>query len=421
MGAIRGMAGQRRPLRRAQDERKERKSAWSAAVGEAFLALVRETGKAGAAARALGHPNLFNNRMRRDSGFRRLYREAAASFDRGQDERGPGPPAKRPRPTARASVRWSSALGETFLVLLRETGNARQAAIRLGAPNAFNNKMKRCPEFRRRVLEAAAEADERLTGPRSPFPPPIETKSMPPGDGPPGRGGRGRRPPPPAPRTRPRKKLPTDADALGGMLRPGRKRKPSRPQPVLRRNCRGRMQVTFAREGEWTQEIEDDFLARLRATGNFDACARAVGFQPASVHERERQWAAFARDCETALAEADVTLVYALTAHAHALLRRPGEAKAAGIEEAEEAVPFDPVMAMRILAYLEARKYGRSGKGRRKGPPERTFEQACQSILAKIEAIERHERLMKAREEGSGDCAANPPRDCGDPGGDDPQ
>ena len=64
-----------------------------------------------------------------------------------------------------------------------------------------------------------------------------------------------------------------------------------------------------------------------------------------------------------------------------------------------------------ILAHIDARKYGRSGKGRRKGPPERTFSQACESILAKIEAIERHETLMKARaaEEEEGISGADSP------------
>ena len=386
MEAIRGGTGG--ALRRGREGRAPRpatrrggrKSAWTAALGEAFLALVRETGRAGAAARALGHPQLFAKRIRSDPDFRRRYREAAAE-------------AGRPRPEPR--VRWSAALGERFLVLLSETGNARQSAIRLGAPHAFANRMKRDPDFRRRALAAAAEADARLNGPQSPFPPRIEHKSMPPDGG----DGRRRWPSPPPPRVPP-KKLPTDAEALGGFLRPGRKPRPSRPQPVLRRNCRGRMQVTLAREGHWTQEIEDEFLKRLRATGNFDASARAVGFQPASVHERARKWAAFARACERALDEADVTLTYKQVAYAHALMRRPGEAKALGIEE--EAVPFDPAMAMKILGHIEARKYGRSGKGRRKGPPERTVEQAIASILAKIEAIERHEKRIKAREEKAG-------------------
>jgi hypothetical protein len=373
-----------------------RPKVWTEALGEAFLALVRETGSAHAAGRALGHPQLFYKRMRRDPGLRERCRGAVLAAGR-------RPPARRAR------VRWSPELGERFLALLSETGNARQAAIRLGAPNAFANRMRRCPEFRRRAMAAAAEADERWRGWESPFLPPIEYKSMPPdgGDGrPPGGRGRGAWRPPRSPWSRPRKPLPTDADALGGFLRPGRKRKPSRPQPVIRRNCRGRMQVTFAREGHWTQDIEDDFLRRLAATGNFDACARAVGFQPASVHERERKWPAFARECERALAEADTALVYRATAFAHSLLRRPGEAAAAGIDE--EEAPFDPVMALKILGHLEARKYGRSGKGRRKGAPERSAEEAVRSILAKIEAIERHEAMVKEREERE-DRDSSPP------------
>lgn len=381
----RGVAGmvlrqaQDERLRQAEDEQAEakaerdpkargRKGAWTPALGEAFLALVRETGDAQGAARALGYPYLFNNRMRRDLEFRRRYRETAdeaASCDEAEDERTPRR-RRRARPVKRAAVRWSGELGERFLGIVRETGNGRAAAIALGAPNAFNNRMKRDPEFRRRVREAAAGADGRLRGAQSAFPFPFGIKG----------------------------KLPTDAESLGGYLRPGRKPKCA-PEPVLRRNSKGRMQVTLTREGHWTSRIECDFLARLAATGNFDACALAVGFQPASVHDRVRKWPAFARDCERALAEADVVLTYRLTAQAHALMRRPGEAEALGIAEAEAS--FDPMMAMTILGHLDSRNYGRSGKGRRKGPPERTFEAAVESILAKVEAIERHREMMAAR------------------------
>jgi hypothetical protein len=358
-------------LRQAQDERvpsaeSERGAragpagpVWTAELGERFLDLVRETGNVGASARALGYPNLFNNRMQRHPEFRRRVR--AAAFDWARDERAAGR-IPRARPAPRAAVRWSVELGERFIELVRETGNARQAAMALGAPNAFNNRMKRHPEFARRVRAAAAEADGRLRGAGNAFPFPFGIKG----------------------------KLPTDAEALGGYLRPGRKPR-GEAEPVLRRNSKGRMQVTLTREGHWTSRIEADFLARLAATGNFEACAVAVGFQGASVHERVRKWPAFARDCERALEEADVALTYRQVAYAHALMRRPGEAEALGIEE--EEVPFDPAMAMKILAAIDARKYGRSGKGRRKGPPERSFREACDSILAKIEAIERHERL----------------------------
>jgi len=282
------------------------------------------------------------------------------------------------RPGRRDRV-WTVELGEAFLALFRETGNARASARALGHPELFNNRMKRNPEFRRRARAAASEADARLRGAESPFPFPFGIKG----------------------------KLPTDAEALGGYLRPGRK-PASEPEPVLRRNSQGRMQVSLTLEGHWTSQIEADFLARLAATGNFDACALSVGFQPATVHQRVRKWPAFARECARALDEAEVALTYRQVAYAHALMRRPGEAEAAGIEE--EAAPFDPVMAMRILAHIDARKYGRSGKGRRKGPPERSFRDACESILAKIEAIERHEAMIKERE-------GSPPCEGGDGGG----
>src|SRR5207237_8132404 len=127
-----------------------------------------------------------------------------------------------------------------------------------------------------------------------------------------------------------------------------------RPEPVSRRNRAGRLQGTFARDGHWTSDIEADFLARLAATGNFDACARAVGFQPASVHERVRKWAAFRASVDEALEEADTRLEFGLIAHAHALLRRPGEAR----PEGEAEVPFSPGEAMRILAFIDALRGG---------------------------------------------------------------
>jgi hypothetical protein len=315
-----------------------------------------------------------------------------------QDKRGKAADGRKKR--GRPDRVWTEELGEKFLALVRETGNAGAAARALGHPYLFDNRMRRHPDFRNACRAACAAADARLSRAESPLL--ASAGPCPP------RGGPGLGSP-----TEYKGEPPDDSASLGGMMRPGPKREPAQPEPVLRRNCQGRMQVQLSREGQWNSAVEADFLALLRATGNFGACARAVGFLPTSVHQRERAWPAFARECEQALAEADVALTYRLAAHAHALMRRPGEAEAAGIEE--EEVPFDPVMAMKILSHIDARKYGRSGKGRRKGPPERTFEQACNSILAKIEAIERHEQMMKARESagGGGGSDANPP---GDPG-----
>ncbi|MEA3033947.1 MAG: hypothetical protein QOH86_1963 [Sphingomonadales bacterium] len=265
----------------------------------------------------------------------------------------------------RARVRWSPELGERFLALVRETGNARAAAIALGAPNAFNKRMKSDPEFRRRARAATAEADARLSGAASPFPAPAAIVP-----------------------------LPTDAASLGGFLRPGRKRAQLAPQPVIRRNSQGRTQVTMAREGHWTAEIEADFLARVRATGNISASARAVGFQPASVKQRMRRWPALKRAVDAALDEASDDLEYALVAHASALVRRAEEGvegEAADVaSEGSTPTLSDPIGVMRILSFIDARRARRIGRPR-KGPPGKSFEDAVESILRKLDAIERHE------------------------------
>jgi hypothetical protein len=172
---------------------------------------------------------------------------------------------------------------------------------------------------------------------------------------------------------------------------------------VIRRNRAGRLQLALAREGDWNSEVEARFLAHLRASGNFQAAARAVGFHFTSIYERMRQWPAFAHDVDEALREAGARLDYALVAHAHALLRKPGEPRPDGEDEA----PFDPGTAMRILAFIDKRRERRTVRGRRKGPPERTFEEAVESILAKVEAIERHE-AMKEKAEGKA-AVASPP------------
>ncbi len=51
-----------------------------------FVAIVRATGNARAAARALGYPNLFDNRMKRDPKFRAEVAAAKAAAEAGRAE-----------------------------------------------------------------------------------------------------------------------------------------------------------------------------------------------------------------------------------------------------------------------------------------------------------------------------------------------
>ena len=279
----------------------------------------------------------------------------------------------------RRSPVWSRELGDAFLAILRETGNAQAAIRALGHGNMFYRRRREDPVFDRQCAEAKAEADLALRARRdsaqSPFP---------------ARPDRGAEPPP--------------APGPCALPEPAAKSKPAWREPVIRRNRAGRLQLALTREGDWNSDVESRFLAHLRRSGAFLAAARAVGFHFTSIYERMRQWPALARDVDEALREADVTLEYALVGHAHALLRRPGEPPPDG----EEEVPFDPVMAMKILSFLDARRAGRTVRGRRKGPPERTRDEAVASILRKIEAIERHRERIAARESGALG------RDCGD-------
>lgn len=256
---------------------------------------------------------------------------------------------------------FTIALGEAFITLLRQTGNARASARMLGHKHLFNNRMRRDPEFRRLCREAVAEADAALAGREGEFVAALEFKSMPPDDG----------------------------DPLGT----------GRPL-VIRKTSNGRTQIGHVREGAWTSEIEQAFLGRLARTGNLRWSARACGVDPSSVYQRIAKCAAFAADCREALRTAEIRLDYELVAHAHDLLRRPGGP--VGEDEPEDdGTPFDPDKAMRILAFIDRRRGGGTTRGRRrKGPPERSFEEAVESVLAKIEAIERHEAMMAAGERG---------------------
>ena len=192
---------------------------------------------------------------------------------------------------------------------------------------------------------------------------------------------------------------------------PRGEKRPANGEPVIRRTSNGRTQISHVREGGWTAAAEADFLALLRETGNFDWSARAVGFNPVTLYRRQEEWPAFARGCCEALEQAEVRLNYRLVAYAHALLRPPGGETGAEPDGGPPAMPFDPEAAMRILAFLDRRRDGGTTRGRRKGAPERSFDEVAASILGKIEAIERHEAMYGKRADG-GDAPPAP-----DPGG----
>jgi hypothetical protein len=272
---------------------------------------------------------------------------------------------------------WSQELREHFLGVLRETGNAEAAYRAVGHEQMFRKRRRWDRAFAADWSAAVAAAEARLKGCEAAF---IEEAA------------------------------PGAARDPEQALRPGGRIAASGREVAIRRSSKGRVQLARVKPGQWTRATEADFLARLRATGNLSGSARAVGFTKSAVFQRLRKWPAFARACDAALEEASVRFDYSLVAYAHKLLRT---ADADDVEEAEdvedaageagEAVPFDPMLAMRILTFIDARRSGRTARGRRRGPPERSFEEACESILAKIAAIERHEAMVKEGNPGQAD------------------
>ncbi|HWH16743.1 MAG TPA: hypothetical protein VNT77_00165 [Allosphingosinicella sp.] len=159
---------------------------------------------------------------------------------------------------------------------------------------------------------------------------------------------------------------------------------------MIRRGPGGRPQIVATGRGRWSKRIEDRFFAVLEATGNVSAAARAVGFTTQHIGERRRQWPAFARRWEEALEQAEAALEFRLVCLGNNLdpSAPAGEGRAAMPEPPQEK--FDPQFALQFLKWREEKKAGRGRRGR--APREPGIEEVKESILRKIEAIERHRK-----------------------------
>ena len=231
----------------------------------------------------------------------------------------------------RRSARWTGARRQTYLEVLRETGNARAAAEAIGMDRStLRHRRRRDPEFDQACEEAVAAADARLAA----------------------------------------GEIATD------------------PFEVVRRGSNGRLQIVAVGAGRWTGLTEQKFFASLRVTGNMSASARAAGFTPETVWERRRQWPAFAAAIEAVLEEAEVELEFRL-----AKLGNDVAPSAAGRSEAPPARRSIP--NSRSNSSNGARRSARAAAGAGAATAtsrERTIEEVRASILRKLDAIEAHEK-----------------------------
>jgi len=241
-----------------------------------------------------------------------------------------------------------------FLEVLAQTGNRRAAAEAIGLdPRLMDQRRRHDALLDRDWTAALALASRRLAGREGPF------------------------------------------DGVEGIDRPR-----GRELNVIRKGRGGRTQIVAAGAKRWSKTVEDRFFAALGMCGNIAAAARSVGFTESCVWQRRRQWPAFARAMEQVLEEAEIRIEYRLAAMGSDIAaagpgRSDGSDGGMGTVTSDcppEALKFDPDIAFRFLKWREDKRRGHGHRGRaRKGPPQRTFKEAVDSVLSKVKAISRHD------------------------------
>jgi hypothetical protein len=248
------------------------------------------------------------------------------------------------KPSRRRRVlRFTAPRREAFLVFLAQSGNLTAAAAAVGIDRSTaEQRRKRDAEFELGCRAALAEADLALAGAEDAF----------------------------------------GAEGQGAFN-------------VIKRSRRGRTQIIRAGAKRWSRAIEDRFFAALSVCGNVAAAARAVGFTEGCIWARRRNWSAFRARMEEALDEADINIEFRLASMGCDLGAAGGEA-GMGTVTSDCPLPFDPDLALRYLKWRQLKRTGQSGR-RGKYPAERPFEEVVESIMTKVEAIDRHEnkRLLE--------------------------
>jgi len=256
-------------------------------------------------------------------------------------------------------MRLSAEQRDRFLEVLGQTGNRSYAAAAIGVEPRLMDQRREFDKLLDEGWEAALDqAHRRLSGAHGPF------------------------------------------DCIGG-----------RELNVIRRGPKGRLRLIRAGPRRWSKKVEERFLAMLAVSGNIAGSARAVGFTESCIWQRRRKWPEFAARIEEMLEDAEVRLEFRMAtmgSDTNARAFGEGETAAPGTEhareEAEAGLRFDPDLALRFLKWRQQKKAGYGHRGRaRKGPPERSFEEAVQSVLGKVEAISRHGNRKKLAEGWSQD------------------
>lgn len=141
-----------------------------------------------------------------------------------------------------------------------------------------------------------------------------------------------------------------------------------------------KVQIRKARPYSWTKAVRNAFLDHLAATCNVTHAARSVGKDPISAHNLRRRDTAFGEAWAAALEEGYAHIEAKLLACA---IGQDADPLRSGDPD---AIPFDPAMALKMLAQ---RKGAAAPGSSRVGPRVRqvSIQQVERSLRTKLDAL----------------------------------
>ena len=242
------------------------------------------------------------------------------------------------------TAKFGEARRDAFFKALRETGNRTLAAEAAKVSQSWVTLHRaRDPEFRRRMVEAMAEAKAKLAA-------------------------------------HPERQPPSGWGFLDG-------------EELVVKGSGGsggrRVQIARARLRQITPRVEERFLAVLAATCNVKAACREAGISFGAMYAHRKRWPGFARRWDEAVEIGALQLEFALVAHAMNPFSPLGPARPAPVP------PMRADQALHNLHMHQRRLRGTGGRPGRAGTPP-PVEEVRAKIVRTAEAIRRARALSPA-------------------------
>lgn len=193
-----------------------------------------------------------------------------------------------------------------------------------------------------------------------------------------------------------------EAERLGQKRAQGPRHDPgSGTDLILRHSARGTQLVRAAAgRGRWSTRREAAFLRALGESACVRWAAAEAGISTTALYVRRFNYPAFAADWDREIESARARLHEYVVGAGIAAFDAEAAARAAAAAGAEPPkVSIDQAIAILRLKGAGgsgAAAAARTGSALRHGPPEPSAEQVRENILARLDAIEAHERRAKS-------------------------